>query len=327
MSTRPRRLAGSLRQISPVERTLLDLSLRRGVSDDLIGELLRISPLEVRERREVTLSRLALDLGFEGERERAKLCALLTDLPPHNWHPDGPQRAGATRRSRPAPPLGDNGRGRGRRGRRRRPDRGDGRPRGRRLGSRDPALEGCCSRPGDPLEPLGPRRQGAGSARLVGSGASRRLVVRVSGLAPLEEPYAVWLYDSVERAVLLHRFVDDEFTVDERLPVDAGDYRFIDVSREPLDGNPRNHSGASVCGRRWRPARVAIGLTRTRPRARGRPLYARAERLAGAISATWVGLRPTRTPCASSASAFACAVPASPTRSRRRGPSSCPAAR
>ena len=77
-----------------MERSLLDLSLRRGVSDDLIGELLRISPLEVRERREVALSRLALDLGFEGEREQAKLCTLLTDLPPHSPAPRWPPARG-----------------------------------------------------------------------------------------------------------------------------------------------------------------------------------------------------------------------------------------
>jgi hypothetical protein len=30
-----------------------------------------------------------------------------------------------------------------------------------------------------------------------------------------------------------------------KLPADARKYRFVDISREPADGNP-NHSGASV---------------------------------------------------------------------------------
>ena len=64
-------------------------------------------------------------------------------------------------------------------------------------------------------------------------------------LPPREEAYAVWLYNSLTDAVLVDRVVGSSLDVDERLPADPSGYKFIDVSREPIDDNP-NHSGASV---------------------------------------------------------------------------------
>ena len=41
------------------------------------------------------------------------------------------------------------------------------------------------------------------------------------------------------------RVARGSFALRTRLPRDPARYRYIDISREPLDGN-RNHSGASV---------------------------------------------------------------------------------
>ncbi len=64
-------------------------------------------------------------------------------------------------------------------------------------------------------------------------------------LPPREEAYAVWLYNSITDARLLDRVVGTVLDVNRRLPADASRYKYIDVSREPIDDNP-NHSGASV---------------------------------------------------------------------------------
>jgi len=95
------------------------------------------------------------------------------------------------------------------------------------------------------LEPLGPDQGGSGTARIEGSGDDSRLILEVSGLPPREEAYAVWLYNSVGDAVQVDRAVGTALSVDQRLPADPVGYRYIDVSREPLDDNA-NHSGASV---------------------------------------------------------------------------------
>jgi len=70
-------------------------------------------------------------------------------------------------------------------------------------------------------------------------------VLRVHGLPALDEAYQVWLYNSVSDAVGVARVVRGRFALNAALPVDPARYRSIDVSREPLDGNP-NHSGESV---------------------------------------------------------------------------------
>ncbi|HEU0025120.1 MAG TPA: anti-sigma factor, partial [Thermoleophilaceae bacterium] len=99
--------------------------------------------------------------------------------------------------------------------------------------------------PSAELAPLAPDFPGRGTARIEGSGGGRRLVMSLRDLPPREEAYAVWLYDTVDDAVLVDRAVGGRLDVDRRLPADPNDYEFIDVSREPLDDNP-NHSGASV---------------------------------------------------------------------------------
>lgn len=242
-----RRAASYLRDLDPVDRALLDLSIRRGVRDEMIADLLRVKPLLVKHRRTVLVERLAQDLELRGWGQHAELRALLAGLPARHWQV-GPELRQPGRRARP------------------RRARTAVIAAGLTLGAGTAgALIGVLSREGDEprgsrpatagpdqsrggavrLDPVTPRVGGRGTARLVGRGTGARLELSVTGLPPLEEAYEVWLYDSVSRAVRLGRFVRGRFAVATRLPVDPARYRAVDVSREPLDDNP-NHSGESV---------------------------------------------------------------------------------
>lgn len=95
------------------------------------------------------------------------------------------------------------------------------------------------------LRPVLPGARAEGAARLVGRGRRARLELRVRGLPALEDAYEVWLFNSVADAVGLARVVRGSFALRVRLPVRAADYRYVDISREPFDGNA-NHSGVSV---------------------------------------------------------------------------------
>jgi len=97
------------------------------------------------------------------------------------------------------------------------------------------------------LGDAGPSAQG--EARVVGGDADR-LRVSVSGLRPSDGGsfYELWLLDGPDRLVSLGSFrvpASGSVEVDVPLPVPVEDFRFIDVSREPEDGDPA-HSGASV---------------------------------------------------------------------------------
>jgi anti-sigma-K factor RskA len=87
-----------------------------------------------------------------------------------------------------------------------------------------------------------------GEARVVGAGPGS-LRLDVSGLAPSDGAfYELWLLDGADRMVSLASFrvpASGHAEVDVPLPVPVTDFRYIDVSREPDDGNPA-HSGDSV---------------------------------------------------------------------------------
>lgn len=95
------------------------------------------------------------------------------------------------------------------------------------------------------LRAVTPDVRASGEARIVGRGRSARLELRVRGLPVGEEAYEVWLFNSAVNAVGLARVARGSFALRVRLPEDVGRWRYLDVSREPLDGNP-NHSGTSV---------------------------------------------------------------------------------
>ncbi|MEA2439236.1 MAG: hypothetical protein QOH76_660 [Thermoleophilaceae bacterium] len=94
------------------------------------------------------------------------------------------------------------------------------------------------------LAALGGNAGATGTAALTDGG--KRLRLDVSGLPnPHGGAYQVWLYDSVIDAMSLVKVSDTKLGLDLKLPKNASHYRYVDISREPDDGNP-NHSGESV---------------------------------------------------------------------------------
>lgn len=90
--------------------------------------------------------------------------------------------------------------------------------------------------------PVGGTAGVAGTARIVGD----RLVVGVRGLPrPRRGYHEVWLYNTLLDAYSLGRSDSGHIKLDAKLPPDWKRYRFVDISREPNDGNP-SHSGQSV---------------------------------------------------------------------------------
>lgn len=101
------------------------------------------------------------------------------------------------------------------------------------------------------LRPVGSTAPAAsGSATLVSDGG-RELELRVHGLkanGPSGDYYELWLMNSTNDLVSLGSFrvpPSGTATVQVPVPVDPAAFKFVDISLEPADGNPR-HSGDSV---------------------------------------------------------------------------------
>lgn len=85
-----------------------------------------------------------------------------------------------------------------------------------------------------------------GKAQVVGTGRARQLHVTVAALPDREGYYQVWLFHrTTDRVVSVGVLVAEQGTF--RIPpgLDLGVYPVVDVSLEPLDGNPA-HSQVSV---------------------------------------------------------------------------------
>ena len=82
----------ALAGLDPASLALLELSVRRGLDDEEIGEFLRVDPEELARRREDLMERLAEELELDGHEQRDELFATLPDLPWDYWRP---QAAGA----------------------------------------------------------------------------------------------------------------------------------------------------------------------------------------------------------------------------------------
>jgi len=101
------RLPAAIGDLDPGNRALLDLSLRRGVSDAEIGELLRKEPGDVARGRDAVLELLAdaLDVGGPDRRERIRQA--VAALPDDAWRagpPPSPPSASVTLREPRAEP-------------------------------------------------------------------------------------------------------------------------------------------------------------------------------------------------------------------------------
>jgi hypothetical protein len=278
MLTRESEIGRSLFQAPPEDRALLDLSVRRKVKDDVVAAVLRLQPEEVVPRREAALDRLATIAGIRDQAERARLPEVLADLPADQWPADNgrlvstpqeppaaPPAAATPEPAKPAPARpAPAKRAPAKRERRRRPTAaiavvvvgallggavglllfgGDSDDDGSKPAPA-PAAEAPAPKPVE-LQPVSPDFPARGTASIEGSGTNSRLTMSLSGLPPREEAYAVWLYNAITDAVLIDRVVGTSLNIDEVLPADPADYKYIDVSQEPIDDNP-NHSGASV---------------------------------------------------------------------------------
>ncbi len=271
MLTRESEIGRSLQKADPQDRAVLDLSLRRKVKDDVVAAVLRLQPEEVVHRRAAALDRLAADLGIYDDAERARLSDELAEMPATEWPddtkngvPDPPAAASPPPEppvsvAPPAPVAA--------------PKRDRRRPLvvvavivvGALLGAfiglvlfggdsddeKGSAATAQAPAPAPPeaksvqLTAIAPDFPGRGTARIEGSGTDSRLVMSLTDLPPREEAYAVWLYNDLTDAVLVDRVVGSSLEVNKVLPVDPAGYKFIDVSREPIDDNP-NHSGESL---------------------------------------------------------------------------------
>jgi hypothetical protein len=269
------RLPTALGDLDPGNRALLDLSLRRRVSDTEIGELLRKEPTDVARGRDAVLELLADALDVAGPDRRDRVGQAVAELPDEAWRPapaappapkarpSAPEPPGPT----PPPPAD-----------RERDDELYFEPehRGSRRGGLlvilallavlgvvlalilsggdDEGSNESGSQPAPKRDEPAPAPNGRSTrlAALPGGRGEGRLVVTDEGatitLRGLPEPdgsYQAWLYDNVVDAKSLGTLTEGSGKLEVQLPADARRYRFLDVSLEPADGNP-NHSGDSV---------------------------------------------------------------------------------
>ena len=93
---------------------------------------------------------------------------------------------------------------------------------------------------------LGAMSKGGAKASGTATIAGGRLSLKITGLRkPHRGYYEVWLYNSIVDAQPIARSRSGTIVVKKKLPANYTHYRFVDISREPADGNP-NHSGMSV---------------------------------------------------------------------------------
>jgi hypothetical protein len=238
----------ALEELDPGARALLDLTVRRGLRDEDLAELLKTEPTEVARRRADALERVAAEVGSSRPEELPEVRTALAELPPEGWGirasgprtpptpivPADPVRVSPRRILYALLPLvavavivaallaagayhgGDEGNG---------PAPAPAPPQARAGQAQLTPLMGSPAR---------------GSARISGG----RLELTASGLRPRAR-YQVWLYDSIVDAVPVGSLRGPSGRIDARLPAGAARHRFLDVSLEPADGN-RNHSGQSV---------------------------------------------------------------------------------
>lgn len=81
------RLTAAVRALEPGARALLDLSLRRGVSDGDIATLLETDPHDVALRRADAIEQVVARLDLHGASDFMRVRAALADLPAEGWGP------------------------------------------------------------------------------------------------------------------------------------------------------------------------------------------------------------------------------------------------
>ena len=243
--------SNALDELDPLSRALIDLSVKRGMSDAEIGEVLGTDADAVFENRVALLRSLAEQIAPEAvdadlpELEAAVAERLYGDT-------DGAAAA------EPIAPVGHEPATT--EGKRRSPlavllpllvlvalvagfvlltsggDDEDPQPQQQAQTPDRPAGDDGAEPQRTRLTSLGGRARGTATI----DGDTLRL--RVRGLPA--GTHEVWLYDSVIDARSIGR-LSKNGTLSTKLPRNARDYEYLDVSSEPADGNP-NHSGQSL---------------------------------------------------------------------------------
>jgi hypothetical protein len=271
----------ALARLDPASRALLDLSLRRGMTPDEIGDLLGTDAESVVAAREAALEQLATELDMEDPSQLDEVRARLAELPAEAWTGTAaaaarprlevvqdrtPKRAAeppAEPRRRSRLPLllallaiaavalvivlassgGDSKTASRPKASAPAPGPAPAKPSKPAKSAKEKPKSAAKSAPPKParLSGLGTVSGATGTAALTEGGT--RLTLNAEGLAP--GAYQVWLYNSVIDAVSLTKVQGTKLSLDLKLPANASHYRYVDVSLEPADGN-RNHSGESV---------------------------------------------------------------------------------
>src|SRR5438093_1224563 len=92
----PDRLMAALEELDPGSRALLDLTIRRGIRDEDLAELLRTAPSEVARKRTHAIERVAAEVGSSRPEQLPEVRTALAELPPEGW---------GARPPAPAPPA------------------------------------------------------------------------------------------------------------------------------------------------------------------------------------------------------------------------------
>jgi hypothetical protein len=259
----------ALARLDPASRALLDLSLRRGMKPEEIGDLLGTDSESVVVAREAALEQLATELEMDDVSELDQVRTRLAELPAEAWTgtADGRPKLTVVEDKRAEPPA--------QRRRSRLPlllallavavvalvvvlassgssDKPKSQARSSAPAPTPPSKPSKAAKPAKPAAAKPTPKQGrlvavgkvsgaTGTAALTQGG--KRLTVNASGLPA--RAYQVWLYNSVIDAVSLTKVEGTKLALDLKLPANATHYRYVDISLEPADGNP-NHSGESV---------------------------------------------------------------------------------
>jgi hypothetical protein len=266
--------SAALERLDPASRALLDLSLRRGMKPEEIGDLLGTDPDSVVAAREAALEQLATNLEMEDPSQLDEVRTRLAELPAEAWTGGAERpRLSVVREEREAakpPPerrrsrlplllallavaaialvivLASSG------------SSSDNKtaskptPAAQKPAPQKPAPQKpkATKKPPKPVpKPVVPSTHlvALGSSGATGTASltqdRSRLVIKASGLP--NGAYQVWLYNSVIDATSLTKVSGTTLSLDLKLPASASHYRYVDISREPPDGNP-NHSGESV---------------------------------------------------------------------------------
>jgi Anti-sigma-K factor rskA len=267
----------ALGRLDPASRALLDLSLRRGMTPQAIGDLLGTNPDSVVAAREAALEQVARELDMDDRSQLDEVRARLAELPADAWtggdrprlkvvkEDEKPARMPPPERRRSRLPLllallavaavalviilASSGSSSKNNSPAPKPQASAPQPAPQKpRPAKQHKARAAKPKPAVP-KPSAPQAKLAalGSAGATGTASltsgGQRLVLKASGLP--NATYQVWLYNSVIDATSLTKVSGTALSLDLKLPGNTSHYRYVDVSREPNDGNP-NHSGESV---------------------------------------------------------------------------------